>query len=417
VSANAREREIVRDLARQVAEIAARPVQQERREFWRAHNSFRNRGCAVILRWGACAGEVIGPQLVCEDPFLRGWEGQLRRSLFQDATGDDFIIEPWVTIRAAYTWPGPGPWGVQYGRQRSEAKGGAWKNQPPIREEGDIEKLQTPYHEIDEEATRRQRQQVEDLLGDLLTVNVDRAPLWRVWTGDLATDLGHLRGIDQFMYDMMDRPEWLKKLLGFMRDGVLKAHREAEEAGDWCRAATQNQSMPYADETVDPEPNVCGVRREELWGFFAAQEFALTGPEQHDEFMFQFQLPIMEAFGLVSYGCCEDLTRKIDMLRQLKNLRSIAVTPVADPVKCAEQIGGDYLISWRPNPAETVCCGWQPEKTRALLRHALEAFQANGCFAEINLKDVQTVENEPQRLADFVALCREEIERVGAVRA
>ena len=60
-------------------------------------------------------------------------------------------------------------------------------------------------------------------------------------------------------------------------------------------------------------------------------------PKFHDEFLFQYQIPIMEHFGLVHYGCCEDLTRKIDMLRQLKNLRSIAVTPAANLRKCAGQ--------------------------------------------------------------------------------
>ncbi|NLL83506.1 MAG: hypothetical protein GX230_04610, partial [Lentisphaerae bacterium] len=46
-------------------------------------------------------------------------------------------------------------------------------------------------------------------------------------------------------------------------------------------------------------------------------------------------LAFFEKFGLVHYGCCEDLGEKIGMLRQLKNLRSIAVTPVANVRHCA----------------------------------------------------------------------------------
>ena len=46
----------------------------------------------------------------------------------------------------------------------------------------------------------------------------------------------------------------------------------------------------------------------------------------HEEFLFRYQLPIMEQAGLVAYGCCEDLTCKIDMLRQIPNLRRIAVS-------------------------------------------------------------------------------------------
>ncbi len=40
------------------------------------------------------------------------------------------------------------------------------------------------------------------------------------------------------------------------------------------------------------------------------------------------------------------------MLRQFPNLRNIVVTPRADVRRCAEQIGTDYVISWRPNPAD-----------------------------------------------------------------
>ena len=45
-------------------------------------------------------------------------------------------------------------------------------------------------------------------------------------------DLGCLRGIENFMADMYDNPEWLHKLVKFMSDGILKAHNEAETAGD-----------------------------------------------------------------------------------------------------------------------------------------------------------------------------------------
>ena len=86
-------------------------------------------------------------------------------------------------------------------------------------------------------------------------------------------------------------------------------------------------------------------------------DLAFTVP-LFDEFMLQYQLPIMAEYGLVAYGCCEDLTRKIDVLRQIRNLRRIAVTPVADVRRCAEQIGTDYVISWRPNPTDMVCAGW-----------------------------------------------------------
>lgn len=207
------------------------------------------------------------------------------------------------------------------------------------------------------------------------------------------------------MMDMYDEPDALHALLAFMRDGVLRVHREAEEAGDWGLSVHDNQSMPYDLELDDLAPNVRGVKRSQLWGYMAAQEITLVSPEMHDEFMLQYQLPILKEFGLVAYGCCEDLTNKIDILRQVPNLRRIAVAPVADLAKCAEQIGTDYVMSYRPNPADMVCVGFDESKIRKIIGEAARICE--GQYWEINLKDVDTVENDPSRLKRWVEIVRD----------
>ena len=69
-------------------------------------------------------------------------------------------------------------------------------------------------------------------------------------------------------------------------------------------------------------------------------------PSDIEEFLLRYQLPILRRFGLTAYGWCEDLTHKIDMLRQIPNLRRIAVSPFAGVARCAEQIGADYALSF-----------------------------------------------------------------------
>jgi hypothetical protein len=194
-----------------------------------------------------------------------------------------------------------------------------------------------------------------------------------------------------------------------MSDGVRRTHEQAEAAGDWGLGAHENQAMPYAEELPDPAPNVNGVARQRLWTFLAAQEFTGVSPAMHEEFLLRYQLPILREFGLASYGCCEDLTRKIDMLRQIPNLRRIAVAPAADVAKCAEQIGGDYVLSYRPSPADMVGYGFDPDRIRSILRRDLEACQRNGCPVDVTLKDVETVEGDPDRVRKWVLLTREVI--------
>jgi hypothetical protein len=209
---------------------------------------------------------------------------------------------------------------------------------------------------------------------------------------------------------MVDNREWLHKLMAFMRDGVLKVQEEAEKAGDWGLCAHQNQAMAYAEELPDPAANSNGTKRSRLWAFAAAQEFTGVSPAMHDEFLLQYQLPILRHFGLAAYGCCEDLTNKIDMLRQVPNLRRIAVSPFADVARCAEQIGRDYVFSYRPSPADMVSYRFDPHRIRSMLRRDLEA--CRNCHVDITLKDVETVEGDPDRVRKWVGIAREVIDEV-----
>ena len=398
--------QILRELARRYAEIAQRPIQDERRELWRRLNSLDPVRPVVHCRGGNCWGEV--PDITdcrCEDPFFRGHERRLRRRIFQDSLGDDFILEPWITVGAAHKHTG---WGVEGRRHYADEPGGSWKTDYPIKEPADVEKLRPPRHEIDEPATAADVERLGEAIGDILPIHVDRGPAWRVWSADLSTSLGRLRGIENFMLDMMDRPKWLGELVALLRDGVLAAHAQAEAAGDWSLAEHENQAMCYCRDLADPAANSHGAKREQLWYYMAAQEFELVSPAMDEEFLLQHQRPILEKFGLVAYGCCEDLTRKIDMLRSIPNLRRIAVAPRADVARCAEQIGGDYVISYRPNPAEMVCCGFDPDRIRRILRRDLAA--CRGLCVEISLKDVNTVENQPDRLAQWTRIARETAE-------
>jgi hypothetical protein len=131
----------------------------------------------------------------------------------------------------------------------------------------------------------------------------------------------------------------------------------------------------------------------------------------HDEFLLQYQLPILKEFGLVAYGCCEDLSRKIELLRKIPNLRRIAVSPMADVGKCAEQIQQDYVFGYRPSPADMVSFGFDEDRVRSILRRDLSL--ARDCHVDITLKNVITVEHDPQRIRKWVELTREVVDEVG----
>jgi len=401
---NKKDVQIIRELAKKYLDICNQEIQEERRDLWRKHNSLVRTRPLIYMRWLAAWHEAPESKLACEDPFYRQHENFLRQMIFQDTIGDDYIIEPWITQRASLVTPPNGAGGVRIRHIPSPEPRGAWKFDPPIKKLEDISTMVKPHHVINEEATARNVARLQDVVGDILEVNVDRAPAYQVWHADISTDLAHLRGLEQVMWDMVDNPEWLHELLSFMSDGVLTTHEEAEAAGDWRLCNHQNQAMSYAQELSDPTANSESVKREQLWGYCAAQEMAQVSPEMHDEFMLRYQRPIMEKFGLIAYGCCEDLTHKIEYLKKIPNLRRIAVAPTADVRKCAEEIQQDYVLSWRPNPSEMICCGFNPDHIRRVVKDAMEA--SKGCHVDITLKDVQTVQYRPENLKEWVKLVR-----------
>ena len=408
------DRDILRDLAQRYMDVCAHDVQNERRDLWRRHNSLHFTRPLIYTRAFAWS-ELPESECRCEDAVMRGYEDNLRRKLYWSTLGDDSVFEPWFQMHAAIITPPGGVWGISPEWISSDVPRGARRWNPPIREESDAALLVPPHHVVDEETTARQHEALSDVIGDILPVEVSRAPAWRVWNGDISTQLAYLRGIEQMMLDMVDRPEWLHGVLAFMRDGVIRSHEEAEQAGHWSLMDHENQAATYAEELSDPAPNCTSpdgkpVTRDQLWYYCASQETTGVGPAMFDEFMLSYQIPIMAPFGLVAYGCCEDLTNKIDVLRKIPNLRRIAVAPVADVARCAERIGTDYVISYRPNPAEMVSNGFDRDHIRNVLTRDLTA--CRGLHVDITLKDIETVENDGTRVREWVRITREVIDEV-----
>ena len=252
-----RDQEIVIELARAYMEVCALPVQEERRCLWRRHNSLRQTRPLIYVRAYAWK-ELPQSQCFCQDPFFRAQEDFFRRQLFVHSLGDDSIFEPWVTVSGPYQCQ---DWGLQVQRQYSDMPQGSYKDDYPIKDLDDLSQLRMPWHGRDQRRSDEWVEKLHDAIGGVITVHQERGPFFRVWNGDLSTLLGHFRGMENFMLDMMDQPERLHRLMRFLSDGVLKVHQEAEDAGDWGLGDHYNQAMPYAEELPDPAPNTHGVKR------------------------------------------------------------------------------------------------------------------------------------------------------------
>lgn len=402
------EKNVLYDLANRVMEIAQSDDMNRKRELWRKQNSFEGQEPLIYLRAFAFE-EFFDPSVLkSTDPMLRRYEKELHQSLFRSALGDDYIIEPWLTLDACYVMENGERWGVPVSLGEKPQEGGAAAFHPVLLEE-DFSCLKTHPYEVDEKATALRQEQLEEALGGAMPVFVSQQGPYSMWSGDISTDIAKMRGLEQLMWDAYDRPEWLHSLLAFMRNAILENLNEAEKAGGFSLADHQNQCMPYCRELMDPNPNVTGVPMKKLWRFMAAQEFTGFSPAMFWEFILQYQKPILEKFGLSAYGCCENLTGVIPYLRRISNLRRIAVSPFADARKCAEQIGKDYILSWRPNPSLMLATGLDDDFVRQYLREHFAIFKENGNYFDITLKDVETVSHHPENIRRWTEIVRQEI--------
>ena len=102
---------------------------------------------------------------------------------------------------------------------------------------------------------------------------------------------------------------------------------------------------------------------------------------------------------------------KIPILkREMKNLRRVAVTPWADLKSCSEQLGSDYVLSWRPSPTDMVAIDFDSERTKKVTREAFQLARENKNHIDVTLKDVETVSGKLDSVKNFVKSVREVIE-------
>ncbi len=404
--------QILRDLAQQVAEIAARPIQDERRDLWRHHNSLRHTRPLVIQR-GKQYWREIWPEerLTCQDPFLRGYEDYLRQMIFHDSLGDDTVIEPIVRVSAVRaTLSGDCRWGAPIRFIPGTEHGGAGVFDPPIKSEDDIAHIQPQPHRIDEAASAERLAKVQDAIGDILAVRLDRAPMYSGWRADMSTDPARLVGLEQFMLYMLDRPAWLHRVQAILRDGILAQQEQAERAGDWHLFNHDNQSMPYSLEMPDPAEHAEPVSRNQLWGFFASQETTLVSPAMFDEFVLQYQTADHAALRpdrlwLLRGPDAEDRRTaqdpqpakdRRDSLGERRTLRR------ADRHRLRRQLAHPTRPR-RSAPASTA------RRSDRLLTTSLKA--CRGCHVDITYKDVETIRGRSDDLAALIRLTREVAEQ------
>jgi hypothetical protein len=400
MSGIAAERSYVRELARQVAEIAASAENEAICRRWRDANALRRPDRAPV--WcrpvGAWAELLPEESLRSADPWLRSIEREFRMALIKHGIGDDSPVEPYYPVHAVLDIEPASIWGMQIRHRESGDPKGAWAFDPPLKDASDYERLRLPRFAYNERKTEEALSRTQDLLGDILPVKRVCGALLDAILGTAAAEL---RGLGPMMLDMVDQPHLMHRLMAHLCDGVLGAMRQVEEAG----LLTPNNTGPMiCSDPLGPQPIDSRYTYKNLWVMSNSQEFDQVSPAMWEEFCLRYQMPIIEQFGLAAYGCCENLTRKIEGVLSIPNLRIFVSSAWTNLDRVIERVGDRYVIMWRQKASDVVFAQ-DPASLKRDLDEGMRRLR--GCHVQIVLRELQTLAGHPDRLHVWTRLAQE----------
>ena len=354
----------LRDLAERVVEAASDSRYALRKEMWTRHNRLEKVAKTPVYVCmkrgrGTNANPVMWSELIpldtriSTDPLECDIELQLLQKLYKhDHIPDDEVLLPTIWIDPVRPAPGDagkpdGPaqvadvgggsdfegidakqaarlWGLEFRERRSGGPGSAYAVEPVVTSEADLAKLKRPRYTINTDATRDRVDRVKTLVGDRLPVKLRTDEIGYSPTETMMS----LMGMEAVLYGVYDRPEFIHRLMDFVTDATIAYHLEREAAGGVDSEQTWGYRMPYEEIPEGADRHSLGLG----WPTIAAQSMCGLSPMMYEEFVqpYHERLAQIASKDRTYYHGCEDLTKKIPIIRQLPNLRRFHISPWTD---------------------------------------------------------------------------------------
>ncbi|MCK5803105.1 MAG: hypothetical protein KAI66_09745, partial [Lentisphaeria bacterium] len=222
--------EMLRPLVDRVVEIAARPIQAERKKLWADHQALRKTPRAPVsvyyegiptLQWQHMFGEDYS--LRCRSGWGRTIEFNLKCRLWvAEHIPDDHIL--WPSVCVSYPCVEKQGWGVELAQHNAPDELGAWGFDPPFKDGIDLSRLTRPRYEFDDVAGAEAIEKAHALVEGRLRVNV-RYHIMNYGAFNYATDM---RGMQNLLMDTVLEPDLVYALNDFICT-VCEAQTEQRE--------------------------------------------------------------------------------------------------------------------------------------------------------------------------------------------
>lgn len=407
------EKSILRQLAEEWAEISSLPVHKEKARLWQKLNDLESERPMVWINEIPWHEMNVNDELTlrCSNHWARSQEDLMRKTLYQwRHMPGDMILNPWLDCPLSIHSTDFGIMEDVEVARTDEANDIYSRHfHIQIRDMDDLEKIQMPVITHNQQATERRFQLMNELFGDILPVKkVGQTHIWYTpwdwlirWWGvqEALTDLIMRPDMVHAFYERMVQA-WMTELDQFEEQNLLSLDGNNTRIGSGGYGYTKR--LP--GDPFDPEY----VRPINMWGCSNAQIFSDVSPDMHWEFAVEHDLKWLSRWGLTYYGCCEPLAGKGHVLKRIPNLRKVSCSPWNDTRKAIEELGSAYVISRKPNPAIFLGKTFDEQQARKEIREFLD--EANGqCHIELIMKDISTVQYQPERLWRWEKICMEEV--------
>lgn len=411
-----KDRERLRTVAGDYADIVGSDVMNARREVWRRSNRLDERTVPFQIEDNGTffADLTLEPQ--CEGAFERGLEQQMLRAITNHKTiDDDRVFPPYCAINWVIGRPDICPELEITRAPDSTGRELGYETNTPLADlANSFHKLRRGEFSVDRDETHRRVEVASSVFGDLLPVIIVAQQTLGVGTG-MAGKAVKLMGMDNFYMAMIDQPENVHRFFDFLAT-------EGTDFLDWLEAeglilpnngefSVGSGSCGYTDEL--PRRVIADGEKtlpEDCWGFQEAQSSVGISPEMYAEFIHPYQRRTGDRYGLLYYGCCEPVHHLWPTIKNFKSLRKITVSPWCDQESIAASVGKDIVLSRKPHPMKLCGQTFDPKEFEAHVRETLDIAQDS--FVEIIFRDTCGLNGSMKgRVADACKIMRRLIGR------
>lgn len=410
-----KEREYLRKLAVKQAEIAALPIMKTRKKMWYDLNDeVKNARSPVIIAFGGFCDEFITPGLLkCETQIGKDIEKQLIKNIFNhEKINDDKVIPDFFNIN----------WYVQIDHgfkvdtvnaKDQEGRSLGHEFIHPIKDiKRDIELLAPPTCSVNRERTFAQKEFLENLFGDLLSIRIQNLEFSEIM---LTNTVIRLMGMETFFLAMYDAPDEIHQLMGYLRDSAIQIMRWAESEkllvlNNSNQGSCFGVSYNFTNQLPARDIGDDSVKLCDIWGTSNSQETVGVSPDMFHEFCAPYYNDVCEPFGKIYFGCCEPVHPLWDDIKNIPHLKKVSIPKWCDEDFMGEALQGTSIVYSRKPDLNFLSLDLKlnEEEWAKHIRTTLE--KTKGVAVEFLIRDVCTVHGDIDKVHRAIEIAKKEVE-------